>query len=54
MSQLRTEKLHPEFGASLRAAFTPAELRALADAAGLGAAALVIDSDRHMSLQIAA
>lgn len=39
------------FRASLHAAFTPAELRALADEAGLGDAELVIDSDRHMSLQ---
>ena len=42
------------FTASLRAAFTPRELRAIADAAGLSEAALVVDSDRHMSLQIAA
>ena len=40
------------FTASLRAAFTPAELRELADAADLHDAAVVIDSDRHMSLQI--
>ena len=40
--------------ASLCAAFTPAELRALADQCGLSAADLVVDSDRHMSLQIAA
>ncbi len=40
--------------ASLRAAFTPAELRTLADECGLTAASLVIDSDRHMSLQIPA
>ncbi len=39
--------------ASLRAAFTPDELRALADQCGLAGADLVIDSDRHMSLQIA-
>lgn len=39
--------------ASLRAAFTPPELRALADECGLAAADLVIDSDRHMSLQMA-
>lgn len=37
--------------ASLHAAFTPEELRALADDAGLGDAEVVIDSDRHMSLQ---
>ena len=42
------------FRASLRAAFTPAELRALADECGLAGAELVIDTDRHMSLQIAA
>lgn len=40
--------------ASLRAAFTPGELRALADDCGLAGAELVIDSDRHMSLQISA
>ncbi|HEU5058618.1 MAG TPA: class I SAM-dependent methyltransferase [Kofleriaceae bacterium] len=40
--------------ASLRAAFTPDELRALADECGLAAAELVVDTDRHMSLQIAA
>lgn len=39
--------------ASLHAALTPRELRALADEAGLTEAVLVIDSDRHMSLQIA-
>jgi ubiquinone/menaquinone biosynthesis C-methylase UbiE len=39
--------------ASLCAAFTPAELRALADECGLAGAELVIDTDRHMSLQIA-
>jgi ubiquinone/menaquinone biosynthesis C-methylase UbiE len=38
--------------ASLCAAFTPAELRALADECGLAGAELVIDTDRHMSLQI--
>jgi ubiquinone/menaquinone biosynthesis C-methylase UbiE len=36
---------------SLRAALTPAELRAAADAAGLDDAELSIDSDRHISLQ---
>lgn len=41
------------FTASLRAALTPDELRAAADAAGLARAALVIDTDRHMSLQLA-
>ena len=40
--------------ACLCAALTPAELRAMADRCGLSAADLVIDSDRHMSLQIAA
>ncbi|HUS68935.1 MAG TPA: methyltransferase domain-containing protein [Kofleriaceae bacterium] len=42
------------FTASLRAALTPDELRAAADAAGLADAVLVIDTDRHMSLQRAA
>jgi len=40
------------FRASLHAAFTPGELRALADSEGLDGAELVIDSDRHMSLQM--
>lgn len=39
------------FRDSLRAARTPAELRAAADAAGLEDAELSIDSDRHVSLQ---
>lgn len=38
--------------ASLCAAFTPAELRAIADECGLAGAELVLDTDRHMSLQI--
>ena len=42
------------FRASLHAAFTPDELRAIADEAGLDRAEVVIDSDRHMSLQLAA
>jgi len=42
------------FADSLHAAFTPAELRVLANECGLRAAEIVIDSDRHMSLQIAA
>ena len=42
------------FTDSLRAALTPDELRAAADAAGLTGAVLVIDTDRHMSLQLAA
>jgi ubiquinone/menaquinone biosynthesis C-methylase UbiE len=37
--------------ASLHAALTPDELRDLADEAGLGDADIVLDSDRHMSLQ---
>lgn len=41
------------FRASLCAAFTPDELRELARAAGLDRAVVVIDSDRHMSLQTA-
>jgi len=36
---------------SLHAAFTPDELQALADEAGLTGATVVIDTDRHMSLQ---
>ena len=42
------------FRASLHAAFTPEELRTIADEAGLEDAVVVIDSDRHMSLQVAA
>jgi ubiquinone/menaquinone biosynthesis C-methylase UbiE len=42
------------FRASLHAAFTPEELRAIAEEAGLNTAEVVIDSDRHMSLQLAA
>jgi ubiquinone/menaquinone biosynthesis C-methylase UbiE len=42
------------FGDSLHAAFTPEELRAIADECGLSHADIVIDSDRHMSLQIRA
>jgi ubiquinone/menaquinone biosynthesis C-methylase UbiE len=40
------------FRASLCAALTPAELREAADKAGLEDAHIVLDSDRHMSLQI--
>jgi len=40
--------------ASLHAALTPDELRALADAAGLADAELTVDSDRHVSLQLRA
>ncbi|MEE9607415.1 MAG: methyltransferase domain-containing protein [Myxococcota bacterium] len=40
--------------ASLHAALTADELRALANAAGLAEAELRIDSDRHLSLQIGA
>ena len=40
------------FHASLCAAFTPDELRALADECGLADAELVVDTDRHMSLQL--
>jgi ubiquinone/menaquinone biosynthesis C-methylase UbiE len=39
------------FRASLHAAFTPDELRTLAEEAGLAGVELVVDSDRHMSLQ---
>ena len=42
------------FRASLHAALTPAELRAAADQAGLQDAELVLDTDRHMSLQTGA
>ena len=42
------------FRASLHAAFTPEELRVIANEAGLSEAEVVIDSDRHMSLQLAA
>jgi len=42
------------FGASLNAAFTPEELRALADECGLGHAEVVVDTDRHVSLQVRA
>lgn len=40
------------FRASLHAALTPDELRAMADESGLADASLVIDTDRHMSLQL--
>jgi ubiquinone/menaquinone biosynthesis C-methylase UbiE len=39
------------FRASLHAAFTPDELEALAREIGLDGAELVVDTDRHMSLQ---
>jgi ubiquinone/menaquinone biosynthesis C-methylase UbiE len=42
------------FGASLNAAFTPTELREIANESGLEAAELVVDTDRHMSLQLRA
>ena len=42
------------FGASLHAAFTPDELRSIADESGLEHAEIVIDTDRHMSLQVRA
>lgn len=41
------------FGESLHAALTPDELRELAQANGLKDAQVVIDTDRHMSLQCA-
>ena len=41
------------FRASLHAALTRDELRAVADASGLSHAEIAIDSDRHMSLQLA-
>ncbi len=40
------------FRASLHAALTPDELRAMADEAGLADAELTVDTDRHVSLQI--
>ncbi len=42
------------FRDSLRAALTPEELRRAADAAGLERAQLVVDTDRHVSLQLRA
>jgi len=42
------------FHASLKAALTPEELREVASAAGLADAEIVIDTDRHMSIQIGA
>jgi ubiquinone/menaquinone biosynthesis C-methylase UbiE len=42
------------FRASLCAALSPGELREIADAAGLADARLVIDTDRHMSLELSA
>jgi ubiquinone/menaquinone biosynthesis C-methylase UbiE len=42
------------FRASLCAALTPGELRAIADRCGLEDARLVLDTDRHMSLQLPA
>ncbi|MFT5051859.1 MAG: ubiquinone/menaquinone biosynthesis C-methylase UbiE [Chlamydiales bacterium] len=41
------------FRASLCAALTPEELRELAQSAGLTGAQVVVDTDRHMSLQFA-
>lgn len=41
------------FAASLRAALTPQELREQAAGAGLAPAQVVVDSDRHVSLQMA-
>jgi ubiquinone/menaquinone biosynthesis C-methylase UbiE len=40
------------FRDSLHAALTPEELRRAADAAGLEQAQLVVDTDRHVSLQL--
>jgi ubiquinone/menaquinone biosynthesis C-methylase UbiE len=42
------------FGDSLRASLTPGEFRVIADETGFAEAQLVIDTDRHMSLQLAA
>ena len=46
-----TEYQRELFRASLHAAFEPDELRAIAREAGLAGVELVLDSDRHMSLQ---
>jgi ubiquinone/menaquinone biosynthesis C-methylase UbiE len=42
------------FAASLHAAFTPEELRELCDECGLGHAEVVVDTDRHVSIQVRA
>ncbi|HEY5658536.1 MAG TPA: class I SAM-dependent methyltransferase [Myxococcota bacterium] len=42
------------FRESLCAALTPQELRGVADAAGLARAEIVVDTDRHVSLQLRA
>ena len=42
------------FAASLHAAFTPEELRELCDECGLEDAAVVVDTDRHVSIQLRA
>ena len=42
------------FRASLHAALTPEELRAMVAEIGIAGAGVVVDTDRHMSLQIAA
>lgn len=42
------------FAASLHAAFTPEELRTLCDECGLAHAEVVIDTDRHVSIQVRA
>ncbi len=46
-----TETQRELFRASLCAALTPDELRAAAAHAGLASTEVVVDSDRHMSLQ---
>ena len=46
-----TEHQRGLFADSLHAAFSPEEFRDLADESGLKLAEIVIDSDRHMSLQ---
>jgi ubiquinone/menaquinone biosynthesis C-methylase UbiE len=48
------ERARELFRASLCAALTPEELRAAADAAGLETAEIVVDTDRHLSLQVRA
>jgi ubiquinone/menaquinone biosynthesis C-methylase UbiE len=49
-----TEHQRGLFADSLHAAFSPEEFRDLADESGLKLAEIVIDSDRHMSLQASA
>ena len=52
-TQGATDQQRELFRASLFAALTPGEFRVIADKVGLSEAQLVIDTDRHMSLQMA-